>query len=145
MATESQIFQLHHLFPQEWQDYIVNFEFDKAAIPLKDYKLTLIVPVGLYLLITFVLSKIIPKKKPTSSSASSNGGVRTRPPLTFLDLVAAAHNLFLSVLSLIMFLGLLGGWADMVYTQGTMSAFCNSYGKYYGKGTSLCLIIFNFF
>lgn len=136
MATlqESAIhYHMHRFLPTEWRDYINNFEFDKATLNMNNAYTTLALPVGLYLLITYVLSKMYPRPKDFKPSRKIGA----------LDLVAAAHNMFLSVLSLVMCLGMSGGLASVMEAHGFTSAICNGQGSYYSKGpTAFWLYVF---
>ncbi|KAF0976581.1 hypothetical protein FDP41_004480 [Naegleria fowleri] len=156
MATSSLVHDLIHKFVNEplplpyeqipmlnkARNYILNFTFERDdPFRMNQFFPTTFVPIALYLVITFALKKIF-KGRPLD--------FKTNP---LLYAFGFAHNVILSLGSLIMFAGMMYGFLQVAFTsylanetpgQSFLIGICNSNGTFWNNryGTAFWIWVF---
>eukprot|EP00761_Pharyngomonas_kirbyi_P014164 gb/GECH01014194.1/.p1 GENE.gb/GECH01014194.1/~~gb/GECH01014194.1/.p1 ORF type:complete len:304 (+),score=25.50 gb/GECH01014194.1/:1-912(+) len=134
-------------------NHIKHFSWDNAAIDLRKPE-SVIIPVGLYFIITAILSftcrsrveaakcdvkrsNINADEEASLIAKSSQTNAKPKPlsmfssPMLFITVV---HNMILSISSAVMFVGMGMGLADVYLQHGFTASICSAGGHYWAGG-----------
>lgn len=122
---------------ERYLQYVNAFRWETAVVDLRN-PLTVVLPVALYVVGIFALNKLV-----THPKSKEEARLPEWQPGRILTGVAFVHNMLLSLVSVLLFVGMFRGWWKLITGEGFFTAMCSSKGFYWEGGeTSFWMFVF---